>query len=44
MVAFLFWVYVSAQIFYFGAEFTKAWSRRQGGVATDGLLQGRKIL
>ncbi len=32
VVTFLAWIYFSAQIFFFGAEFTQVWSRRQGGV------------
>ncbi len=32
VVVFLAWVYVSAQIFFLGAEFTQIWSRRRGGV------------
>lgn len=32
VVAFLAWIYFSAQIFFFGAEFTQVWSRRRGGV------------
>jgi membrane protein len=28
VVAFMFWVYLSAQIFFLGAEFTKAWATR----------------
>lgn len=32
LVAFLAWIYFSAQIFYLGAEFTQVWSRRHGGV------------
>lgn len=32
VVAFLAWVYFSAQIFFLGAEFTQVWSRRRGGV------------
>jgi membrane protein len=32
VVAFLAWIYFSAQIFYLGAEFTQVWSRRRGGV------------
>lgn len=31
IVVFLAWVYVSAQIFFLGAEFTQVWSRRRGG-------------
>lgn len=30
LVAFLFWIYYSAQIFLFGAEFTEVYSRRHG--------------
>lgn len=32
VVAFLAWIYFSAQIFFLGAEFTQVWSRRRGGV------------
>ena len=32
IVAFIAWVYLSAQLFYVGAEFTLVWSRRKGGV------------
>ncbi|MDX1577994.1 MAG: YihY/virulence factor BrkB family protein, partial [Gemmatimonadota bacterium] len=31
LVAFLAWIYFSAQIFYLGAEFTQVWSRRREG-------------
>ena len=31
LVAFLAWIYFSAQIFYLGAEFTQVWSHRRGG-------------
>lgn len=30
VVAFLAWVYLSAQLFYLGAEFTQVWTRRRG--------------
>lgn len=30
LVVILLWVYYSSQIFYFGAEFTKVWTRRRG--------------
>jgi membrane protein len=30
LVVILVWVYYSSQIFYFGAEFTKVWTRRRG--------------
>ena len=30
LVIILVWVYYSAQILYFGAEFTKVWTRRRG--------------
>jgi len=33
LVAFLFWVYVSAQVFYLGAEFTRAYSEYYGGLS-----------
>jgi membrane protein len=33
MVVLLVWVYYSALIFFFGAEFTQAWATRQGAVA-----------
>jgi membrane protein len=33
MVVLLVWVYYSALIFFFGAEFTHAWATRQGAVA-----------
>lgn len=33
LVVFLVWVYYSAQIFYFGAEFTRAYSNRRGSRA-----------
>jgi membrane protein len=32
VVAFLAWVYFSAQVFFLGAEFTQVWSRHRGGV------------
>jgi membrane protein len=32
VVAFLAWIYFSAQLFFLGAEFTQVWSRRRGGV------------
>ena len=32
VVTFLAWIYLSAQIFFLGAEFTQVWSRRRGGV------------
>lgn len=35
VVAFLAWIYFSAQIFFFGAEFTQVWSRRRGGVMSE---------
>lgn len=35
VVAFLAWIYFSAQIFFLGAEFTQVWSRRRGGVMSD---------
>lgn len=35
VVTFLAWIYFSAQIFYFGAEFTQVWSRRRGGVMSN---------
>lgn len=35
VVAFLVWIYFSAQIFFLGAEFTQVWSRRRGGVMSD---------
>ncbi len=35
VVTFLAWIYFSAQIFYFGAEFTQVWSRHRGGVMAD---------
>lgn len=35
VVAFLAWIYFSAQIFFLGAEFTEVWSRRRGGVMSD---------
>lgn len=31
-VAFLAWIYFSAQVFFFGAEFTQVWARRRGYV------------
>lgn len=36
VVAFLAWIYFSAQIFFLGAEFTQVWSRRRGGVMSVG--------
>jgi membrane protein len=33
MVVLLVWVYYSALIVFFGAEFTQAWATRHGGVA-----------
>jgi membrane protein len=33
LVVILLWVYYSAQILFFGAEFTKVWARRRGGGA-----------
>ncbi|NNF11705.1 MAG: YihY/virulence factor BrkB family protein [Gemmatimonadetes bacterium] len=35
VVTFLAWIYFSAQIFFFGAEFTQVWSRRRGGVMSQ---------
>lgn len=35
VVAFLAWIYFSAQIFFLGAEFTQVWSRRRGGVMSE---------
>ncbi|MDX1492475.1 MAG: YihY/virulence factor BrkB family protein [Longimicrobiales bacterium] len=35
VVAFLAWIYFSAQIFFLGAEFTQVWSRRRGGVMSQ---------
>lgn len=35
VVAFLAWIYFSAQIFFLGAEFTQVWSRRSGGVMSE---------
>lgn len=35
LVAFLAWIYFSAQLFYLGAEFTQVWSRRRGGVMSS---------
>src|SRR4029434_10548072 len=35
MVVLLVWVYYSALILFFGAEFTQAWATRHGGVATQ---------
>jgi membrane protein len=36
LVVFLVWIYYSAQIFFFGAEFTQVYARRAGeGVAPD---------
>jgi membrane protein len=32
LIALLVWVYYSALIFFFGAEFTQAWTTRQGGI------------
>lgn len=40
VVAFLAWVYFSAQVFFLGAEFTQVWSRRRGGVLDKTLSQG----
>jgi membrane protein len=37
-MAILFWVFYSAQILYFGAEFTSAWSRRFGAPVSAGEL------
>lgn len=36
VVAFLLWVYLSAQIFYFGAELTRVWTRRSGDTGGSG--------
>jgi membrane protein len=33
LVVILLWVYYSAQILFFGAEFTKVWARRRGAGA-----------
>jgi membrane protein len=33
MVVLLVWVYYSALIVFFGAEFTQAWATREGAVA-----------
>lgn len=35
VVAFLAWIYFSAQLFFVGAEFTREWSRARGGVMRD---------
>jgi membrane protein len=35
VVAFLAWIYFSAQLFFLGAEFTQVWSRHRGGVMSD---------
>ena len=35
VVAFLFWVYLSAQLFFFGAEFTKVWSASREGAISE---------
>jgi membrane protein len=33
MVLFIFWVYYSSQIFFLGAEFTRAFAKRRGSMA-----------
>jgi membrane protein len=40
LVVILLWVYYSAQILFFGAEFTKVWARRHGtgGVPTEAAM------
>jgi membrane protein len=38
LIVLLVWVYYSAQIFLFGAEFTHVYSRWAGSVATEGPL------
>lgn len=40
VVAFLAWIYFSAQLFFLGAEFTEVWSRRKGGVLGQGSRSG----
>ena len=35
MVVLLVWVYYSALIMFFGAEFTHAWATRHGGVTPE---------
>ncbi len=40
-VVILLWVYYSAQIVYFGAEFTKVYSRRFGAVVVPDLTAVR---
>jgi membrane protein len=38
LVVFLLWVYYSAQIFFFGAEFTHAFAQRHGSLARPGTI------
>ena len=40
MVVLLVWVYYSALILFFGAEFTQAWATRHGGVTPSHALSG----
>jgi membrane protein len=39
LVVVILWVYYSAQIFFFGAEFTKAYATRRGSIAPEGSRQ-----
>ena len=41
MVVLLVWVYYSALIMFFGAEFTQAWATRHGGVPPPCRVRGR---
>ena len=41
LIVILLWVYYSAQIVFFGAEFTKVYSRRFAGVVVLGRTEGR---
>ncbi|MGH2403487.1 MAG: YihY/virulence factor BrkB family protein [bacterium] len=42
LVVLLLWVYYSAQIFLFGAEFTQVWARRAGAHAQHASITARK--
>jgi uncharacterized BrkB/YihY/UPF0761 family membrane protein len=35
VVAFIAWIYFSAQLFFIGAEFTQVWARRRGGTLSE---------
>jgi membrane protein len=43
VVTFLVWVYLSTQIFFLGAEFTKVWSRRRQDPGHDEATRPARI-